>query len=177
MRNNLHQTFRFFSVRIALGLLLTTAGISLAVIGLAPQTPSRNAGPVLRINKLSLHPATAAMLAGNLATPATLTVLPPNTPTFGQPVISGIGGLGFEEAIRIDPSNPDRVYTSAPGTASADTSWIWHSLDGGKTFKWVVGATPLEGKVTTCHGGGDTEILVDGIGRVYFNALTLADFS
>jgi hypothetical protein len=69
------------------------------------------------------------------------------------------------------------VYTSAPGTASADTSWIWHSLDGGKTFKWVVGATPLEGKVTTCHGGGDTEILVDDFSRLYFNDLTLANFS
>ncbi|MFL6516124.1 MAG: hypothetical protein ACJ8M1_13985 [Chthoniobacterales bacterium] len=101
----------------------------------------------------------------------------PGTPTFGHPVISGIGGTGFEESIRIDPTNPDRIYTSAPGTASADTSWIWHSLDGGKTFKWVVGATPLEGKVTTCHGGGDTEILVDGQGRLYFNDLTLANFS
>src|ERR1700736_1356684 len=113
MRNNLHQTFRFFSSRIALGLLLATAGISLAVIGLAPQTPPHNNGPVLRVNKLNLHPASGGMLANNLATPATLTVLPPNSPTFGQPVIAGIGGLGFEEALRIDPSNPDRVYTSA----------------------------------------------------------------
>ncbi|HKP93568.1 MAG TPA: hypothetical protein VJS88_06700, partial [Chthoniobacterales bacterium] len=99
------------------------------------------------------------------------------TPTFGHPVISGIGGLGFEEAVRIDPTNPDRIYTSAPGTASADTSWIWHSLDGGKTFKWVVGATAFEGKVTTCHGGGDTEIAVDSAGHLYFNDLTLANFS
>ena len=99
------------------------------------------------------------------------------TPTFGHPVISGIGGLGFEEAVRLDPTDPNRIYTSAPGTASADTSWIWHSLDGGKTFKWVVGATPFEGKVTTCHGGGDTEIAVDSAGHLYFNDLTLANFS
>jgi hypothetical protein len=52
------------------------------------------------------------------------------TPTFGHPVISGIGGTGFEESVRTDPTNPNRIYTSAPGTASADTSWIWHSLDG-----------------------------------------------
>jgi hypothetical protein len=102
---------------------------------------------------------------------------PAVTPSFGHPTISGIGGLGFEEAVRIDPTNPDRIYTSAPGTASADTSWIWHSLDGGKTFKWVVGATAFEGKVTTCHGGGDTEIAVDSAGHLYFNDLTLANFS
>ncbi len=54
---------------------------------------------------------------------------------------------------------------------------MWHSLDGGKTFKWVVGATALEGKVTTCNGGGDTELGVDIMGHLYFNDLTLANFS
>ncbi|HEY4282694.1 MAG TPA: hypothetical protein VGM62_06470, partial [Chthoniobacterales bacterium] len=176
MINSNRRRFRFFGSRMMVGLLLSVAGLSLAVIGLTPQTSSQK-GPVLRANRLSLHAASGVTLVKDLATPATLTVLPPNSPAFGQPVISGIGGLGFEEAIRIDPANPDRVYTSAPGTASADTSWIWHSLDGGKTFKWVVGATPLEGKVTTCHGGGDTEILVDDNSRLYFNDLTLANFS
>ncbi|MEY2518977.1 MAG: hypothetical protein QOF24_736, partial [Verrucomicrobiota bacterium] len=98
-------------------------------------------------------------------------------PTFGHPIISGIGGVGFEQSIRIDPTDPNRIYTSAPGTASADTSWIWHSLDGGKTFKWVVGAAAFEGKATTCHGGGDSEIAVDSAGHLYFNDLTLANFS
>jgi len=98
-------------------------------------------------------------------------------PTFGHPIISGIGGTGFEQAIRVDPTDPNRIYTSTPGSASADTSWIWHSIDGGKTFKWVVGAAPFEGKVTTCHGGGDTELGVDLAGRLYFNDLTLANFS
>lgn len=100
-----------------------------------------------------------------------------DAPTFGHPVISGIQGTGFEEAVRIDPTNPDRIYTSAPGTASADTSWIWRSLDAGRTFKWVPGAAPYEGKVTTCNGGGDTEIAVDSAGHLYFNDLTLANFS
>ena len=102
---------------------------------------------------------------------------PMATPTFGHPVISGIGGVGFEQSIRTDPTDPNRIYTSAPGTASADTSWIWHSLDGGKTFKWVVGAAAFEGKATTCHGGGDSEIAVDSAGHLYFNDLTLANFS
>ena len=67
--------------------------------------------------------------------------------TFGHPVITGIGGVGFEQGLRLDPSNPNLLYTSVPGSLSSDTSWVWHSLDGGKTFKWVVAATPLEGKV------------------------------
>src|SRR5947207_11112889 len=60
---------------------------------------------------------------------------PTAIPTFGHPIISGIGGTGFEQSIRTDPTDPNRIYTSAPGTASADTSWIWHSLDGGKPVK------------------------------------------
>jgi hypothetical protein len=100
-----------------------------------------------------------------------------STPTFGHPIISGIGGVGFEQDLRVDPSNTNRLYTSVPGALSSDTSWIWHSLDGGKTFKWVVGATALEGKVTTCFGGGDTEIGVDSAGHLYFADLTLANFS
>ena len=99
-------------------------------------------------------------------------------PTFGHPIISGIGGNGFEQGLSVDPSNPNRLYTSAPGTASSDTSWIWHSLDGGKTFKWVVAATALEGKATpTCAGGGDSETGVDSAGHLYFADLTLANFS
>src|SRR6267378_4288986 len=101
----------------------------------------------------------------------------PATPTFGHPIISGIGGVGFEQGLRVDPSNANRLYTSAPGSLSSDTSWIWHSLDGGKTFKWVVGATALEGKVTTCFGGGDSETGVDSAGHLYFADLTLANFS
>src|SRR5438046_2032477 len=101
----------------------------------------------------------------------------PAPPSFGHPIISGIGGVGFEQGLRVDPSNPNRLYTSVPGSLSSDTSWIWHSLDGGKTFKWVVGATALEGKVTTCFGGGDTETGVDSAGHLYFADLTLANFS
>src|SRR2546426_7724208 len=62
-------------------------------------------------------------------------------PTFGQPTISGIQGVGFEQDIRLDPTNANRVYTSVPGSLSSNTSWIWHSEDGGKTFKWVTAAT------------------------------------
>jgi hypothetical protein len=98
-------------------------------------------------------------------------------PTFGQPTISGIQGVGFEQDIRLDPTNASRVYTSVPGSLSSDTSWIWHSEDAGKTFKWVVAGTAKEGKPNTCLGGGDTELAVDTGGNLYFNDLTLANFS
>src|SRR4030088_542218 len=99
-------------------------------------------------------------------------------PTFGQPTISGIQGVGFEQDLRLDPTNPNNVYTSAPGSLSSNTSWIWRSTDGGKTFKWVTAATPKEGKPDLlCPGGGDTELAVDSAGNLYFNDLTLANFS
>src|SRR5712692_3630411 len=97
--------------------------------------------------------------------------------TFGQPTISGIQGVGFEQDLRLDPTNPNRVYTSVPGSLSSDTSWIWHSEDAGKTFKWVIAGTAKEGKPNVCAGGGDTELAVDTGGNLYFNDLTLANFS
>ena len=33
----------------------------------------------------------------------------PAPPTFGHPIISGIGGVGFEQGLRVDPSNPNRL--------------------------------------------------------------------
>src|SRR3954452_19554087 len=154
--------------------LFCIGGLLAAFAVTAPNTSLRQ-GPRLSTERWKTRTAPRQIILSGVTPPAVLT--PPGTPSFGHPVISGIGGVGFEQSIRIDPTNSDRIYTSAPGTASADTSWVWHSLDGGKTFKWVVGAAPLEGKVTTCHGGGDSEIAVDTAGHLYFNDLTLANFS
>ena len=166
-------------LRILIAVLLVAAGggLSLAVFKVPRVAQPR--GPMLVTRNIQFPTRTPRAPRSLVANPPITTgvALPPDAPTFGHPVISGIGGLGFEESVRVDPTDANRIYTSAPGTASADTSWIWHSLDGGKTFKWVVGAAPLEGKVTTCHGGGDTEIAVDTAGHLYFNDLTLANFS
>ena len=140
MKKNPASKSGFFNPRIFLAFFLCSIGISLAMFSFA--------GPMRTTRVAPLVPFV------------------PNTPTFGHPIISGIGGVGFEQDLRLDPSNPNRLYTSAPGTASANTSWMWHSLDGGKTFKWVVGATALEGKVTVCNGGGDTELGVDIMGHL-----------
>jgi hypothetical protein len=172
---------RNFNLRRATAVILSAIGVALVVQSFEPAKLPSQGGLKLAFEKLNLG---RAQLARNNRSArqegANLNInipLPANLPTFGHPIIAGIGGTGFEESIRIDPTNPDRIYTSAPGSLSADTSWVWHSLDGGKTFKWVVGAAPLEGKVTTCHGGGDSEIAVDLNGRLYFNDLTLVNFS
>jgi hypothetical protein len=98
-----------------------------------------------------------------------------NPITFGQPTISGVQGNGFEQDLRLDLKN-NLVYTSAPGALSSDTSWIWQSKDSGKTFKWIPAAAPQTGKAIACAGGGDTELDVSN-GKLYFNDLTVANFS
>ncbi|MGB2876405.1 MAG: hypothetical protein WBB76_13160 [Gaiellaceae bacterium] len=124
--------------------------------------------------------ALAIAFAGARAQPAR--AASQSQPTFGQPTISGIQGVGFEQDLRLDPTSSNRLYTSVPGSLSSNTSWIWHSEDGGKTFKWVVAGTAKEGKpglggTPMCAGGGDSELAVDTGGNLYFNDLTLANFS
>ena len=188
MRKSVSHQFGAFNPRLAIALFLCSGGIALLTFSLAKPKPAykdfSKRGPTLAIEKplpqrdmLSASRAFPADMRSHVPKAPSGAPPPPNTPTFGHPIISGIGGTGFEQDIRLDPTNPNRVYTSVPGTLSADTSWIWHSLDGGRTFKWIVNAAPLEGKVTTCHGGGDTELAVDSAGRLYFNDLTLANFS
>src|SRR4051812_9206258 len=140
-----------FHPRVFIALVLFITGITLAMFS-------------------SAGPAPQVLMSGTPTAPTAV-------PTFGHPVIAGIGGSGYEIDLRVDPSNGNRIYMSAPGALSSDTSWIWRSLDAGKTFKWVPNAAPLTGKATTCHGGGDTELGVDSAGHLYFNDLTLANFS
>src|SRR5437868_258209 len=171
---------RNFKLRCTTAVIFGAIGAALMVQSFAPAKLSSQGGLRLAFEKLNVGRAQLAK-SKRPVRPQGVNLNPNiavvSNPTFGHPIIAGIGGTGFEESLRIDPTNPDRIYTSAPGSLSADTSWIWHSLDGGKTFKWVVGAAPLQGKVTTCHGGGDSEIGVDSAGHLYFNDLTLLNFS
>ncbi len=177
MKKSTSSKSAFLNLRILLSLSLWATGAALGFVAFRATEPVAQAGPRLANLRVDLNrrPDRTAALQSSWPSPAALTV--PTALTFGHPVISGIAGVGFEQDLRLDPSDPNRIYTSAPGTAAANTSWIWHSLDAGKTFKWVVGAAPLQGKVTNCNGGGDTELAVDLNGRLYFNDLTLANFS
>ncbi len=170
-------------LRRVAAVILGTIGAVFMVQSFEPARPPSQGGLKLALQKLNFS-RTQLVKQGSSAhepnirlTPTTNVALPANAPTFGHPVISGIGGFGFEQNLRVDPTDPTRLYTSVPGSAAANTSWIWRSLDTGKTFKWVPDATPLQGKATTCNGGGDTELAVDSAGHLYFDDLTLANFS
>ena len=117
----------------------------------------------------------AAALGLQAIIPLPLTSLAANTPTFARPVASGVQGQGYEQDIRIDTKG--RVYTSVPNGGPSGVSWIWKSTDRGKTFKWVPNAAPLTGAVQACQGGGDTELATDTSDNLYFNILSLANFS
>src|ERR1700720_3991373 len=142
------------TLRTCLAIILGTAVALLMTLSFQPAKPPITTGFQLALKKLTLHRSNLDKDKGPLLdrTPKPNVPLPPNAPTFGHPVISGIGGFGYEENLRLDPTDPTRIYSSVPGSVAANTSWIWRSLDTGKTFKWVPAATPLEGKVTTCAG-------------------------
>src|SRR5204862_7593400 len=61
----------------------------------------------------------------------------PAPPTFGHPIISGIGGGGFAHGLRVDPSNGNGLYTAAARSLSLRARWVWRTLHGGKA---VMGA-------------------------------------
>ena len=130
-------------------------------------------GPTLA--NTSPNRASSATGAESAAIPPNPGVKATNAAKFGQPTIVGIQGTGFEEDIRLD--SQDRVYTSVPASLSSGTSWLWRSQDHGKTFKWIPAAAPTTGKLPTCTGGGDTELAVDSADHLYFNDLTLVNFS
>ncbi|HWY40847.1 MAG TPA: hypothetical protein VNX27_08630 [Chthoniobacterales bacterium] len=168
------------TLRKWLAVILGTTGALLLTLSFQPARPPIKTGLQLALKKLNFdQPRAADKNKGPLpdGTPNPNVSLPLNAPTFGHPVISGIGGFGYEENLRLDPTDPTRIYTSVPGSVAADTSWIWRSLDTGKTFKWVPSATPLQGKAAICFGGGDTELGVDSGGHLYFNDLPFANFS
>lgn len=167
------------SLRRWLAGILCVTGALLVLGSFQTAKPIAGPGPKLAFEKLNRNVVRPDKKRGPLREPTFNPNIPlPTAPAFGHPVISGIGGFGYEQNLRPDPTDPTRIYTSVPGSAAADTSWIWRSLDAGKTFKWVPGALPLTGKVTTCNGGGDTELAVDSAAHLYFNDLAgLVNFS
>lgn len=100
-----------------------------------------------------------------------------SVPTFGTPVVSGVEGTGYEQSLRIDSSG--RLYTSVPGSDPSGITWVWRSLDHGKTFKWIPASLPTTGRQpeTVCAGGGDSELAVDSAGNLYMADLSTYNFA
>src|SRR4029077_20795833 len=98
--------------------ILGIAGALLLTLSFQPARPPIKPGLQLALKKLnSDQPRAADKNKGPLPDnkPNPNVSLPPNAPTFGHPVISGIGGFGYEENLRLDPTDPTRIYTSVPG--------------------------------------------------------------
>lgn len=121
--------------------------------------------------------ALPALLIGVFAVDAPSHAYSSSVPSFGTPVVSGIQGQGYEQSLRIDAQG--RMYTSVPGSYPSGITWIWRSLDHGKTFKWVPAAAPLTGRQpeTLCAGGGDSELAVDSAGNLYYADLSTYNFA
>lgn len=96
------------------------------------------------------------MLTATLAAPAL--VVAPGTPGF-TPVTAALVSNIAEPSIAIDRTViPNVMYASGP----AGPSPLYRSMDGGLTW-----TKPIEG--AGC--GGDTDIAIDAVGRVYFSEM------
>jgi hypothetical protein len=107
---------------------------------------------------------------------------------FGSGAKAG-GGIAFGHAVSVEhqrvsgepslsvsptlnTSGNHDIYVSAPYGFSDTTSFIWKSEDGGQTFHLAGDAVPPEGKpAMTCAGGGDSSIVNDNSGNLYFSDL------
>ncbi len=75
---------------------------------------------------------------------------------------------GFEPDIKVAPDG--HIFTSVPFGFSTTQSFVWSSRDSGNSYQLTPGNIG-PGKPTTCAGGGDTDLLVDPGGALYFSDL------
>ena len=92
---------------------------------------------------------------------------------FGHAVVVDHQRVTGEPSLSISPTLNARgrhdVYVSAPFGFSTTASFIWKSEDGGQTFHLVGDEAPPLGKpAMTCAGGGDSSIVNDSAGNLYF---------
>jgi hypothetical protein len=93
--------------------------------------------------------------------------------TFGHAVAVEHQRVSGEPSLSISPTlntaGHHDIYVSAPYGFSDTTSFIWKSEDGGQTFHLVGDEAPPLGKpAMTCAGGGDSSIVNDNSGNLYF---------
>ena len=106
------------------------------------------------------------------STLAAVVLIPPaqaagNGPAFGHEVIIDNQRVTGEPSISID--GQDRIYVSTPYGFLTTASFVWRSIDGGKTFHLVPGNAPPVGKpLVTCVGGGDSGLAIDTVNNLYF---------
>jgi hypothetical protein len=94
-------------------------------------------------------------------------------PSFGHAVVVDHQRVSGEPSLSVSPALNTRgshdIYVSAPYGFSTTASFIWKSEDGGQTFHLIGDEAPPAGKpALTCAGGGDSSIVNDPAGNLYF---------
>jgi hypothetical protein len=107
-----------------------------------------------------------------------------STLAFGHEVVVDHQRVDGEPSLSVSPTlnkqHTHDIYVSAPYGFSTTASFIWKSVDGGKTFHLIGDENPAAfGKPSmTCAGGGDSSIVNDSAGNFYFADLQgLTDIS
>lgn len=145
-----------------IGFWRVAAGAALAVVasGLAAVVP---AGAGVR------H-ATAKPVSRHAASRRTDA---PAKPVFGHEVVVDAQRVTGEPSLAISPTvnsqGHHEIYVSTPNGFATTESYVWRSEDGGQTFHLVPGNLAPFGKpLVTCVGGGDSSIVTDTKGNLYF---------
>ena len=121
----------------------------------------------------------ALALAGCMQSAAPAALAPgadlPEAPRLvSEPVVLTVEGPGFEPSIDVAPDGT--VYAAAAKTARPNegtrlASWLWHSTDGGATFRDL----PSPAGVHRLMFGFEGDTAVDARGRFYFSDTWLPD--
>ncbi len=94
------------------------------------------------------------------------------TIAFSHEVVVDNQRIAGEPSLSISPiknkAGHHDVYISAPYGFLTTASFVWKSEDGGASFHLVAGQAPPLGKPQTCAGGGDSSIVNDKAGNLYF---------
>ncbi len=103
---------------------------------------------------------------------------------FGHEVVVDHQRVSGEPSLSISPTvnklHSHDIYVSAPYGFSTTASFLWKSADGGRTFHLIGDENPaaLGKPATTCAGGGDSSIVNDTAGNLFYADLQgLTDIS
>src|SRR5260370_33377491 len=103
---------RTSNLRSWLALILGVTGALLMIMSFEPARPPSQGGLKLALQKVNFS-RTQLIKQGRSAhepnirvPPTTNDALPANAPTFGHPVISGIGGVAYGESFGLGPDDP-----------------------------------------------------------------------
>ncbi|MHB2023713.1 MAG: hypothetical protein ACYCO3_10335 [Mycobacteriales bacterium] len=139
--------------------------VVLASAGAASAARLAGSGPQLA--------AAGVQLAGRTGQPASgRPQVASSAITFSHAVVVDHQRVAGEPSLSISPTvnklGHHDLYVSAPYGFSTTASFVWKSEDGGQTFHLVAGQEPPLGKPNTCVGGGDSSIVNDTAGNLYF---------